>query len=1219
MLARRSLPAALVLLLSFQALAVPPAEDPTQLLAREHGQQAIDQAGSPRAVASLARLHALRDELEDLSVLGQTYTTVLARRRSDPFVRTAARLYLMDLERARGRMNRAAELGTELGFLTDFYVLGSFDNEGKAGCATDFGPEANADLSARFQVQGRETGWRKLPVKSEGGYVDLGTALRPNHEAVAYALTYLEASSDTRVNLGVGTSGGFKLFVNGQLAASSDDYNLPRPDQHRVSVRLGKGANRILLKVCQERGPLGFYLRQDAGPSGTAVLPATTPATVRLSSQPQQLPTLTRAVAALVKANPNDAGLRSDYATVLESFRAFDQREHTDVAEAARAAALAPGDARVQRVAAELNVEDHNLRRQYLEAALALEPASVHARLELAELELERNHPERALGVLQQLVSEKPTLARARVLLARTYEELGELAKSSLILEQALRDLPRAPSVLNPAVRASRRLDRPGEAIDRLRVAVALRFDDVGNRAMLASMLADVGRVDDAVRELERALTLAPFDNGLRVNLAQLLAANGKIDRAEEIFAQARALSPDEPDLYEHQGRALLHANRKEEALASFEQSLVLRPQNPTLKEAVRWLKGEGTGLGTQYLVEVTPALSKQADAFAGEDAVYLVDNSYIRVQPTGLSSRLHQVAVKVYSQRGVDAWRSYPITYSPNRQEVRILKARITKPDGSVVESYGDADRNINEPWSGMYYDARARVLSFPSLAAGDVLELQYRLEDTAQENLLSDYWGDVDYVQSTSPKLKYRFQVDMPKNRPLYWNKTKLGAGIHHEEEPTAEGRVVYHWGAENVSKVVPEPMMPGWAEVVTTLHVSTYQTWEQVGRYYWGLVRDQLTPNDELRNTVEQVLAKVDRKDQFAVVQAIYGFVVTNTRYVALEFGIHGFKPYRVDRVLARRFGDCKDKASLIHAMLKVAGVDSRLVLLRMRHLGSIGEEPASLAAFNHAIVWIPQFDLYLDGTAEFHGAKELPTADRVANVLIVEPEKKSTFLTTPEALASDNVTTLNLEVALRADGSAQLKGTNLVQGEDAPDYRRAYQAQHTRKANLEQSWSRSFPGLTVQEISLSDLTQLESNVELGFTMVAPRYAESSPTTLRFHPFGSGRGYTQSLAPLAERSFDLVTSSPWTHRFRYSYALPAGFTPSGAFQHKDESPFGHLKMDCKEDGPKLLCEGELAMSATRIKAADYPKFRAFLGRVDQAFSRKIQLSGAPTTAGR
>src|SRR4029079_11975552 len=119
------------------------------------------------------------------------------------------------------------------------------------------------------------------------------------------------------------------------------------------------------------------------------------------------------------------------------------------------------------------------------------------------------------------------------------------------------------------------------------------------------------------------------------------------------------------------------------------------------------------------------------------------------------------------------------------------------------------------------------------------------------------------------------------------------------------------------------------------------------------------------------------------------AVYNFVVTNTRYVALEFGIHGYKPYRVDRILARRFGDCKDKASLIHAMLKIAGVDSRMVLLRMRNLGYIGEEPASLAAFNHAIVYIPKYDKFLDGTAEFHASGELPSADRRGTGLSCEP--------------------------------------------------------------------------------------------------------------------------------------------------------------------------------------------------------------------------------------
>ena len=111
-----------------------------------------------------------------------------------------------------------------------------------------------------------------------------------------------------------------------------------------------------------------------------------------------------------------------------------------------------------------------------------------------------------------------------------------------------------------------------------------------------------------------------------------------------------------------------------------------------------------------------------------------LADVTRVRVQQSGLSSRFHQLAVKVYTRRGVDAFRSFPITYSPSREEVRILRARITKPDGSLVESFGDTNRSLNEPWSGMYYDAQAKVLSFPGLSPGDVLELQYRVEDTAQ-----------------------------------------------------------------------------------------------------------------------------------------------------------------------------------------------------------------------------------------------------------------------------------------------------------------------------------------------------------------------------------------------------------------------------------------------------------------------------------------------------
>ncbi len=1198
---------------------------PVAELAETYMAQAQAQAASPRGAAALVRLHALSEDLEDLSPVAATYARLAGSPRADAHTRATAQLLLMDLERARGRLQRGDELRTELGFVNDWYVVGAFDNEGKSGCDTDFGPEAAAlDVSATYPgAKGREVTWRKLSVTPTDGYVDLSVAVRPNKEAVAYALTWLEAPADTRVALNLGTSGAFRLWVNGQPAASESRYNLPRPDQSRVAVKLRKGLNRVLVKVCQESGPLGFYLRQEPAARGNApakaVLPAQAPAlTAGAAPAPQALPTLTSTLRDLVAKSPDDAALRGDYATVLAFFRAYDEREHTASVEAARAARAAPSDVNLQLLAASLQRDDLNLRRRFLEAAVQADANNVEARVSLAEHELDRGHPERVLALLQPVMSQAAEAPRLTLMLARAYEALGEKARAHTLVEEAFRRNARVPRVARAAVSIARQLDRPQEVMDRLRMVLALRHDDTTSRRVLAAALADSAQVDEAAREYAQLLVLNPFDNAARVRLAELKAANGQLDEAVALFNDARALSPDEPEVYEREGRALLAAGRREKALAAFERSLVLRPQNPGLKEALRTLKGESGSTGTQHLVDVKPLMA-QADAYANEDAVYLVENTYARVQKSGLSSTLQQIAVKVLNARGVDAFRSWPIQYSPDRQEVRVLRARITKADGSVVDSYGENDRNINEPWTGMYYDSRSKVLSFPALAVGDVLELVYRLDDTAQENLLSDYWGAVDSVQGSYPKMRYLYLVDMPKERPLYWN-AKTSPGVQHATEELEGGRVLYRWAARDVSKVVPEPGMPGWAEVASVLHVSTYQTWEQVGRYYWGLVRDQLTPNDELRQTVDTVLKGVDRKDEQAVVRAVYNFVVTNTRYVALEFGIHGYKPYRVDRVLSRRFGDCKDKASLIHSMLKVAGVDSKLVLLRMRNLGAIGEEPASLAAFNHAIVYVPRFDLYLDGTAEFHGARELPSADRVANVLIVEPEGKSTFLTTPEAKAEENATRLSMDVTLKADGGADVKGKTLVGGQSAPDYRRAYRAASTRKSTFERAWAQSFPGLTVHEVNLTDTSALDNDVGVDFRMTIPRYSEVQAGTMRFLPFGTGRTYQQAYASLAERRFDLVMQGPWVNSFALRYTLPTGYTVAELPPAVEEkTPFGHVRLTYRVEGNTLVAEGEVALSSARVKADDYAAFREFLGRVDRAFGRKVTLRGAGQTAQR
>ncbi len=546
----RTSPMAVVLaLLPLLAWADTPV-DPTQRLAQQYAQEVAELSGSPRAVAPMVRLYQLGDQLDDLNVPITALSQVAAKSSSDPFARTTARHLLLKLERARGRLTKAQDYARQLGFVTDAYVLGGFDNEGKGGCDTDFGPEAKLDLAAHYPVRGREIGWVKVGAAPQDGFVDVGELVRPNTEAVAYAVTFLESPRDQQVTLALGTSGAHRLWVNGEKVSSEDRYNQARPDQVRVAVPLKKGSNRVLLKLCQESGGLGYFLRTENG-NASAKLPTEAPALKGKAGRGAKLPTVTDWFVQQAKAHPDDAKLVADEAAVLAFFRAFDERTHQDSVEAERAATLAPGEPLIQLYAAELQDEDHNLRRRHLDAALKAAPENPLVQVSIALFELQREHPENALAILEPLVKREPRFALARLLVARAYQDLGDWTKWSMLTEKLFADAPRVPLVVREAASSSRRLDRPLEELARLRVALALRFDDDGSRRQVLGLLSNLARFDEAVREAELRVKLHPLDLSARLERAELLAANGRLEDARAGFKDATQLSPDAPEAYE--------------------------------------------------------------------------------------------------------------------------------------------------------------------------------------------------------------------------------------------------------------------------------------------------------------------------------------------------------------------------------------------------------------------------------------------------------------------------------------------------------------------------------------------------------------------------------------------------------------------------------------------------------------------------------------------
>ena len=110
--------------------------------------------------------------------------------------------------------------------------------------------------------------------------------------------------------------------------------------------------------------------------------------------------------------------------------------------------------------------------------------------------------------------------------------------------------------------------------------------------------------------------------------------------------------------------------------------------------------------------------------------------------------------------------------------------------------------------------------------------------------------------------------------------------------------------------------------------------------------------------------------------------------------------------------------------------------------------------------------------------------------------------------------------------------------------------------------------------------------------------PRFAEAQQAALRFYPFGASRTFTQAMAPLAERHFDVFFSQVFENRLRYAYVLPPGFALAELPPEVVESsPFGALRIATRREGAKLVVEGTMTLATARISAKDYPVFRAWL----------------------
>ncbi|MGH7328644.1 MAG: DUF3857 domain-containing transglutaminase family protein, partial [Polyangiaceae bacterium] len=478
---------------------------------------------------------------------------------------------------------------------------------------------------------------------------------------------------------------------------------------------------------------------------------------------------------------------------------------------------------------------------------------------------------------------------------------------------------------------------------------------------------------------------------------------------------------------------------KRDDQLRLMRQILVLKPQDKDVREYLANAEPAKPRADEVYAIAPDVFLKKRNAPAAGQNKRTLVDLQVTTVFPNGLASRFHQIVFQPLSDAAASEAREYGFSFEADSEAVQLRGARVYHANGQTEDATESGEGDVNDPSIAMYTSARAYYVHFPRLSPGDVVEVKYRVEDVASRNEFADYFGEVTYMQSSEPIGHAEYVLITPKSRQFYFNKPNV-PGLTQSTTESKDNRV-FRFVAENVPPIEPEALQPPYAELLGHVHVSTYKDWNAMGQWYWGLVKDQFVADDEVRRRVADVTKGLKTNDE--KVRAIYDYVVQKTRYVALEFGIHGFKPYRCAQIFARGFGDCKDKATLIVTMLKEAGIPATIVVVRTGLKGDFETFPASLAPFDHAIAYVPSMDLYLDGTAEYTGSRELPDMDRGALALQVN-EGKPKLVHLPDPPASENVMARSLDATLATDGTATLDWKSDIAGAEASSWRARYHA-------------------------------------------------------------------------------------------------------------------------------------------------------------------------------
>jgi Domain of Unknown Function with PDB structure (DUF3857)/Transglutaminase-like superfamily len=510
--------------------------------------------------------------------------------------------------------------------------------------------------------------------------------------------------------------------------------------------------------------------------------------------------------------------------------------------------------------------------------------------------------------------------------------------------------------------------------------------------------------------------------------------------------------------------------------------------------------------------VAITPDWVRQAAAStlptydAETNAVVLLDEANVRVlSPSEYVEHFRRV-VKILRPEGRDE--ADVVVYLEGNEKLHSIHCWSLDRSGKEFE-LKDKDFSEGGVFFGfdLYNDVRKRTGRCPAADPGSVIAFEY---DVQRHSWVNEFeWG----FQESIPVHQSHVSLTLP---PGWEYKAQWANG--EPVEPSKIGDGGWEWTLRDLPAIEHEPMRPStWALSLrmgliyfpSAPDESNAGSWKALGRWYTQLTSDRRMPSPEISQKARELT--VAKTDFDARARALASFLQTEVRYVAVEIGIGGFQPHPAIDVFRARYGDCKDKATLLSTMLHEVGIESNYVLINTNR--GLVNPALSSPHFNHAILAVElpagtPTDRYQSIVTSKNGKQYLifdPTdpytpmgalrGDLQDTYALLVTTDGGELIHTPLAQPEANELSRTGHFTVAADGTISGEIVEIRSGDHAVNERASliHANQQERTDQIERRLNRSLKGFTLETVDVRQLDQTDKNLDIMLKLTNPGYAQ------------------------------------------------------------------------------------------------------------------------------